>query len=111
VAMRRAWSSFFYHGKVQEYYEKSNVEAIHAELFEKIRKPRRPSKVPPVHRPIHNADAASGVLAEQENRTVQAIQSGVSEPRINRELRFRFEQEYEAKFNQWQKENGHELQG
>jgi hypothetical protein len=42
VAMRRAWSSFYYHGKVKNYWEKSNTEAIHAELIKKLQENQRP---------------------------------------------------------------------
>jgi hypothetical protein len=103
VAMRRAWSTFSYRDKARKYCEKPNTEAIHAELFEKIRKARRSSKVPPVHCPIPVADAANRLSAERLNLRVQAIEPSVSALRINRELRLRFEQEYEEKFKQWQK--------
>jgi hypothetical protein len=112
VAMRRAWSSFYYHGKVKNYWEKSNTEAIHAELVKILPKNHsRAPEVPTARRPTPSPDGGSGVSVGNKDRTVQAIQLRVPELRINRTLRIRFEKEYEAKFNQWQEKNGHESQG
>jgi hypothetical protein len=111
-ALCRAWYSFYYHGKVKNHWEKSNTEAIHAELVEKIpENPRRSPKVPTTRRPIPKPDGVSGVLAENKDRTAQAVQQSVPDLRINRELCFRFEHEYAEKFKQWQKKNSHESQG
>jgi hypothetical protein len=112
VAMRRAWSSFYYHGKVKNYWEKSNTEAIHAELVKNLpENHRRAPKVLTARRSTPNPDEANGVLVGNKDRTVQAIQPSVPELRTNRTLRIRFEKEYEEKFNQWQEMNGHESQG
>jgi hypothetical protein len=103
VAKRRAWSSFSYHSKAWNYWDKSNAEAIHAELLEKIRRSRRQSTAPAQHHPTRNPDIANKSSAPCEDQQMQPTQPSVPELRINRELRFRFEHEYGEKFKRWQK--------
>jgi len=108
VAQRRAWGTFDYSSKVENYWDKSNPEKVHAELLKRISKGKRSRRPGPF-----KGSQLRGVQPTQSSRTIETVSNPVLPQmtgtglRINRHLQIRLGDEYDEKFRRWVKENGH----